>query len=313
MANIRDAFESISGSDMFRRVDASHPLDLYCGMDSQFHYALLLVSVKEPPRNLVSSKVISVALNRRKDQKWTLMFSLTEDSYGELFFRFCSDIIESSRVLRYPENGPGFIAERYRNWQQMLAESRTDLLSMSEVKGLIGEMLCLKEILFPLYGQRTSVNAWIGPGMAAQDFVFSDTWYEVKATTSRSTEIQISSVEQLDSTTEGTLVVMALDKTSPENAERITINGLYRRILNSLDDDSLKSAVSRMLFQAGYYPRPEYDENAYQLHFIEQYRVSADFPCLRRAAFPDAVGNARYSLVLPAIKGFVKERTSYGH
>lgn len=75
-------------------------------------------------------------------------------------------------------------------------------------------MIFLRDVLIPQYGKETSLQAWMGPRMADQDFVFLDTWYEVKATTSDAEQVRISSIEQLDCAAEGTLAVLALDQTS---------------------------------------------------------------------------------------------------
>ena len=306
MRNAREIFSSLSGTDVFQRTDRDHILDLYCGIDTMSRYTLLLISSTEP-ESLKSSKVINVSLRRRNDGKWTISFSLVDDTYKDIFIQFCDDMIVSSSVLKDSASGPGFICTRYNGWQQMLSASRGDLLSKSEIKGIIGEMLFIRDFLFPKYGKEGTLQAWLGPKMADQDFVFADTWYEVKATTSDVEHIRISSVEQLDCAMEGTLAILALDQTSGLDKQGITVNSLYRELLSLIDEDSLKLTFSSLLLRLGFYPRSEYDEYVYQLKGMRQYRVDTAFPCLRRSSMPGSVADAVYSLTLAAIKSYLKE------
>lgn len=307
MKSSRELFDGLSVIDSFQRVDPGHLLDLYCGYDQMHRYTLLLISPVEP-KNLISSKVIDVTVGKRiTDGRWALSFSLLDNEFKDLFLQFCDDMIMASQALKDPANGPEFICMRYISWQEMLSASRGDLLSKSEIKGLIGEMVFLRDVLIPRYGKEMSLQAWMGPKMADQDFVFPDTWYEVKATTSDAEQTRISSIEQLDCAVEGTLVVLALDQTSAIDKQRLTANSLFWELMGSMGTDVLKAAFSNLLLKMGFYPRPEYEEHVYRLNGIRQYCVDKDFPCLRRASVPASVVNATWSLALSAIKSWLKE------
>ena len=307
MKSSRELFDSLSAIDSFQRVDPGHLLDLYCGYYQMHRYTLLLISSVEP-KSLISSKVIEVTVGRRTtDGKWALSFSLVDNKFKNLFLQFCDDMIMASQVLKDPANGPEFICMRYIGWQEMLSASRGDLLSKSEIKGLIGEMVFLRDVLIPRCGKEMSLQAWMGPKMADQDFVFPDTWYEVKATTSDAEQIRISSIEQLDCAAEGTLVVLALDQTSAIDKQRLTANSLFWELMGSMGTDVLKAAFSNLLLKMGFYPRPEYEEYVYRLNGIRQYRVGRDFPCLRRASVQTSVVNATWFLSLSAIERWLKE------
>lgn len=307
MKSSRELFGGFSAIESFQRVDPEHLLDLYCGYDQMHRHTLLLISPVEP-KSVNSSKVIDVTVGKRTiDGKWALSFSLVDNSFKDLFFQFCDDMILASQTLKDPVNGPEFICTRYINWQEMLSASRGDLLSKSEIKGLIGEMLFLRDVLIPQYGKEIALQSWMGPKMADQDFVFPDTWYEVKATTSDAEQIRISSIEQLDCAVEGTLAVLSLDQTSAVDKQRVTVNSLFWELIGNMETDALKAGFSNLLLKMGFYPRPEYDEHIYRLNGIRQYRVDRAFPCLRRASVQAGVVNATWLLALSAIKGWLKE------
>lgn len=286
--------------DLFTRVDEKHPLDLYIGVDGLSRHTLFLISSTQP-QHMTSSLVINAVVGRRKDSRWGISFILLDNKFIDIFNCFCNDIVESSRLIEDKKTGADFIVSRYNKWQTMLSKSRGELLSQSTVKGLVGELLFLKNYLIPKYGQKIALNAWIGPNKADQDFICNNTWYEVKATESGYDNIKITSVEQLDTPNNGELVVAYLDKTSSVDESKITLNTIYEEVYNLLENDELKNKLSEILLGFGYFPRPEYDDPAFKLTGISRYLVDKTFPSLRRQDIPEAVINSEYQLSLSSI------------
>lgn len=191
----------------------------------------------------------------------------------------------------------------------MLANSRGDLLSASEIKGLLGELYFLKTYLAPIYGIEKATTSWTGPRLLPQDFIIDDTWYEVKTISSSRDSVKISSIEQLDSNSNGKLVVVYSDKTSLTNEKALNLNKLYFQLMEEITDDTVKSEFSMMLLRFGYYPRHEYEtaNNTYEVKQVHQYLVTASFPCLRRSEIPESIGEANYTILLPTIFPFREE------
>jgi len=290
----------------FKRVDESHPLDLYIGIDDLSRSTLFLVSQSEPPM-ISASQIINVAIGKRKDDKWGISFTLQDNKFKDLFTSFCNDIIDSSRSLKNKDLGAAFICDRYEKWQDMLSKLNGELLSPPLIKGLIGELIFLKEYLFPLYGQEKSLNSWIGPERADQDFVCEDTWYEVKATVSGSESVIISSIEQLESPITGELAIVYLDKTSYSDNSKLTLNSLFKEIHDSLANEILKNKFGEILLNLGYCPIPEYDGPAFKFSGIERFKVDSKFPFVKRDILPEAVLNLNYKLSIPLLKKSVSK------
>lgn len=308
MADLRNMFESFEQLDSYKRIDSTHPLDLYIGQDELSRWTLLLIT-EIRPANIVPSKMIATSVGVRKDKRWALTFSLIDDTYMDMFLLFCSDIIDTSRNLRNKSKAAWFVVNRYNEWREMWANSRGSLLSPEEIKGLLGEMFFLQKYLVPKYGAEQAVMLWTGPRRLPQDFISSETWYEVKTISSSSGEVVISSIEQLDTPKAGELVIIHADKTSPANANAIGLNYLYSTISAALSDDDVKVWFSNMLLQFGYYPRPEYEspENLFEIKRVSHYMVDSTFPCLRRDTIPVSVIKVKYSLSLAAISSYRKE------
>ena len=308
MADIKTIFSAIDHLDTYQRVSSTHLLDLYVGIDETSRWTLLLISEYQPLQ-VASSRMILVRSGRRPDKKWSLSFSLVDDNYKDMFVLFCEDIVSSSACIKNKEKATRFVGKRYKEWREMLANARGNLLSAAEIKGLLGEMYFLKDFLCTHYGAEKAALSWTGPKRLPQDYIIEDTWFEVKTVSSSRTEVGISSVEQLDCTKPGELVVVRADKTSVTNTDAVNLNTLYKELLSMLPNDDSREQFSTMLLHFGYFPRPEYEDEEYtfEIKATDRYAVSADFPCLRRANLPESVTEVKYSLALTTIDSFRKE------
>lgn len=308
METLNTAFESFAAPETYHRVDGTHPLDLYIGVDEHLRWSLMLITDSEPPA-VTPSRMISSQKRQRTDGRWTLTLSLTDNAYKDIFLLFCGDIIDSSRPIASKSKAVKFIIRRYKEWKEMLADSRKDVLSESQIKGLLGEMYYLQAYLAPQYGIDYAATSWTGPDKLHQDFIFGDTWVEVKTISSSKSEVNISSVEQLDCSDPGELVVVCADRTSTTNDKALNLNMLYKHILVRITDDSIKTDFSMMLLRFGYFPRSEYEaaEHTYEIKQVYRYSVTPSFPCLRRCDLPSSIVEANYTISLPSIQAFRKE------
>ena len=305
MTDLKALFESITERDVFKRVDSTHPLDLYVGIDDMARWTMLLICPSRP-KHLSSSKMIYGKIGQRKDGRWSVSLSLIDDTYRDMFVLFCSDIIDSSRSIQNKDNGTRFIIRRYEEWKKMLANSKGGLLSPEEIKGLLGEMFILDTELMDQYGAEEAALSWTGPKLAHQDFIIGDTWYEVKTVSTGKDAVKVSSIEQLDTANTGHMIVVFADKTSMTNERLLNLNLIYYRLLSRLLNDDAKESFSNMLLKYGYYPRPEYEDVDYtfEIKDIQHYLVREGFPCLRRSGLPASVVKAEYNLSLPAIQSY---------
>ena len=102
MADIKTIFGAIDHLDTYQRVNSTHLLALYVGIDDTARWTLLLIS-EYPPLKVASSRMILVKSGRRPDKKWSLSFSLVDDSYKDMFVLFCEDIVVSSACIKTVE------------------------------------------------------------------------------------------------------------------------------------------------------------------------------------------------------------------
>lgn len=295
---------------VFKRVDGTHPLDFYFGLGALGERILLLVSDKEPPSFPVSQS-INVSLAKRNDGRWVLRFCLKRPELGKLFSHLCEDLVESSRSISNINKGASFVLARFNRWQRLLERGFSGLLDEKTLRGLIGELIFLRDVAFPQYGLSKSLKAWCGPNGGDQDFRFDESWYEIKTVQPGASTVMISSVEQLDvEGYKGRLVLIFLEKASSTQKGSFSLYELVNKIRTQLSDAPLAiNDFEDKLLQIGYIHGPEYNEKYYIIKSFRKFNVTKEFPILKRADLPVGLVNAKYELSIIAITPFEETTT----
>ncbi|EGJ47648.2 hypothetical protein HMPREF0866_00594 [Ruminococcaceae bacterium D16] len=310
MSELSDAWKAIiphNGQSVGRRADENHPLDFFITYDENCNMQMMLIS-EFLPSIPPSSQQISVRANSRHDGKYALCFSLIDSSLGEQFISLCWDIMHCTVSAHNKTFGVKAAVKRFCMWQKLFAEEKNKKLSDAEVKGLIGELCALKNVILTRYSSQTAVAGWIGPIGADRDFEFSDIWYEAKAVTLSKDSVTISSADQLDINTEGVLLVLRIEKASPNSPGCFTLNSLADEIRNSIQDSEARIIFESRLSSSKYDPADPQADEPYFLHQIEHYRVDDDFPRIRRTNLSTAISNCTYTLSISGLQKWRQEK-----
>src|SRR4051794_34242550 len=91
-----------------RRVDATHPLELYADFEQPGHPGLVLFCQTRPPEAL-PLKAIRIERRRRHDGWWSLRVSLEEPRLLPVFAELCRDIIDFTRSGVEPARASGAV------------------------------------------------------------------------------------------------------------------------------------------------------------------------------------------------------------
>jgi hypothetical protein len=224
----------------------------------------------------------------------------------DVFITMAGDIIEYSNVdtddialLR--------VLRRYNAWLKLLDHKSNAVLGSNTQKGLIGELLFLKEKIEIGMLPSVALAGWVGPEGADQDFVYAECWHEIKSTGASSTEISISSVEQLDRDDVGELVVYRIDKCAPDQPKSFTLYGLVHSVIDliSRHGENPDELVLK-LGAAGYIDMKEYDKQHFNMSSKQIYSVNDAFPRIRRKDIPVEITNMEYRIDIPSIKSWEK-------
>lgn len=288
------------GTESYSRYDGEHPYDVFLGIDKAGRKSLALVMDAKRER-VTSTKTIDAQFYKREDGKLMLSFSLEDDDLKDIFYKFCEDIIESTRLDKREDSFAAAI-DRWNTWIQFFSKSVLPL-SENEVLGLIGEIYFLQNVMIKRYGQDVALESYIGTDLAHKDFEVQNTWYEVKSIHNGVRAVKISSIEQLDSDIDGKLVILTFDQGTPTYEGNITLNKLIAGFRNGLDR-KWQLLFDQKMRKARYIEDERYDDYNHIFVSLDTYNVTNDFPKLSKDGLPHGVTRASYEIDISAIQRF---------
>lgn len=301
MIDIKSMFSKFENANYFSRVDNVHILELHIGLDEKGRKA---IELRAPftPRKVTGTSAIEVNQYKRPEYN-TIRFSLCDEDISGLFYKFCDDLIEQTRDVKEKSEGYTAIVSRFFQWKKMFVSSKNNFLTEPEIMGLIGEILLIRGHLAERIGLIEALQSWSGQELTHKDFSFGDTWIEAKAISRGAQYIKISSLEQLDSDTEGELAVHSLEKMSTAY-NGITLNKLIldtRRLFQPGEEQD--TFMTKVALQ-GYEYNNYYDDYVYEISSFKRYKVTFDFPKLTHRDLPAAIHKATYEISLVEIGDF---------
>lgn len=303
---LHNAWNRVTYNGATVRLAVQHPLEWYVGYYTASQKAVILIS-DSPVKNVESLKSIAFNCAQRQDGKYALAFILLSKEMEEVYITMCGDIIRFSSIESSPAKALIQVIGRYKQWIKLLEHQRSALMGASAQKGLIGELYYLKTRLESGMNEEEALIGWVGPEGADQDFQYTDGWHEIKATGISSSEVGISSIEQLDNDETGELIIVRIDKCVDEKKGSITLRSMVQSIFPLLHSNySAFEAYNAKLSKVGYMDLPEYDQQFYYISGKEIYSVDCDFPRLRRASLPSEVTQCNYSLSIASIEKWKK-------
>lgn len=295
------AFNENFPSRHFIRFGDNRHLNLYIGRDDDARYSFDFRGKYKPVR-ILGSDVIAV--EQYKDGDFlTLRFSLENNDLLEYFCTFCQDLLDSVKVTNDDETAYHTLRSRYYSWKQLFRPDNARLTE-AEIMGLIGELLFLKDYMIPNRGVDIALESWMGPEKTHKDFSDQQDWFEIKTINFGKESVRISSIEQLDSDIDGTLVIYELEKMSP-SFEGIRINQLVNSIISMMVNTHQRETFMAKLQLFGFDFSNENNNLVFALRNQFKYRVdNKNFPRLHRVLLPEAITRAQYELLLSEIERF---------
>ena len=286
-------------------MSVNHPIEWYVRYATPENKSVVIVSQKAI-KKIDSSKCIDATCNQRKDGKYAISFTLMDKKQEDVFITMAGDIIEYSNV-ETDDIALLKVLLRYNAWLKLLDHKSNAVLGSNTQKGLIGELLFLKEKIDNGMSPSVALSGWVGPEGADQDFVYADCWHEIKSTGASSAEISISSVEQLDRNDEGELIVYRIDKCAPDQPNSFTLYGLVHEVIDLISRHGENpDELILKLGSAGYIDMKEYDKQHFSISSKQIYAVNDSFPRIRRSHIPVEITNATFQIDIPSIKSWEK-------
>lgn len=239
-----------------------------------------------------------------------LIFKLSSFEDKDIFFTLCQDLIKSSKNIKDEELAIKIIFRRLEKWQYFLKNSKR-IIDKRELKGLIGELIFIKDHLFQKYSIEESLNFWKAPLKSVQDFEFNNFAIEVK-TKGSINSITISSFEQLHSEYKNLLLyVVTLNESTSKDEKSFNIFNLIDEVKNiiKVKNSLLEEKFNNLLMDYGFLDLDEYSEYYFLFIKDEFYNVREDFPKIKD--IPYGVEKLNYKVNLDTCKNFLIEDNIY--
>ena len=234
-----------------------------------------------------------------------LVLALQQRADADLFKSLCETLIAALAPVTDPAVGVSVALAHLRRWKAFLSGRRGGVLTPEQVRGLIGELLTLRELHDRILGHREAVEAWTGADGVQHDFVFRGRAVEVKSLTGKERNaVRISSEDQLEVVSGLLFLVVRKLAENSQAAEARSLNELVQEIEAELPDADALEGLQGRLAAAGYLPLPDYDMPRYVPVGLATYQVAAGFPRLVRSEIPHGIARVSYDLELEAIAPF---------
>ncbi|WP_430500136.1 PD-(D/E)XK motif protein [Micromonospora trifolii] len=255
-------------------------------------------SVAERYSSLPSTRGLAIEFATAPDGSTELRVVLTADERREVFNPLIADVATTAHLAEGPVEALTAAIERFEHWRHLLQSIRDTGLGEEARRGLFGELVVLRDHLWPVLPPQKAVSAWRGPMGADQDFELATCAIEVKTGTGRSPRsIVIASERQLDDTGTGHLLLAHLSLDERRGGSGESLNA----IVGSLREASppvVRAELDDLLISAGYLSehRHLYDELRYTVRGTDFWHVTGDFPRITEADLRPGVGGCRYRI-----------------
>lgn len=230
-----------------------------------------------------------------------IICKLDDANLERKFGYVCEDIVKDA----YRFSGEDlfkYIVNQLKQWSGFLKPKREGL-SDEKYLGLWGELWVIAKHYLERFDAEKVAHSYNGPEGSSQDMSGLDFTLEVKSTYSKSPkELNISSLEQLDASCEYQGICLLRVDLS-ENGESLeTLVDVIEKHLSS-DNDALmlfRRKSSELLGEASLKQM-----SIKNLTLQEScWKVTADFPALKRTEIPVEIAKANYKITLAGIQDF---------
>lgn len=285
-----------------RRVDPDHLSDWWWCVDPSGTPALVLyaVSARELPKDLVDLKGLSASFRKQSAGSHFLLLLLAIGGDVELFHTLCLDLVESTEKCPSPDDAVNVVFVRLRRWQRFLSKGKKPGLTDEEVRGMLSELLFLRDELRPKFGIEAAIRGWSGPAGHPQDFAVGECAFEIKARLSSARQVvEISSLDQLESKAPSlVLIVQDLTAAHPETPAGVTLAQLVKELreLAARAGEELLDYFDSAVDLVGYEDGRRYADVPYVDAGRRCYRVAEGFPRIVRSGTQAEIVRARYAL-----------------
>ena len=301
----KEMFESISNEvGLQKLIDVDAVLKVYYGINNEGNARLSFLSTVVPPK-IDSTKYLQVVQGKEGERIYWTNFDLLESTAKQVFYSFCSDLVSVIDGVNDEKKALIYLKNRFHVWKSLFKKSNA-VTSVEVIKGLFGELYFLDTTLAEKYGITDAIRSWSGTDGTTKDFSKDSDWFEIKAVSTSSVSVKISSVSQLSSEIPGHLVIIKLESMSPVFANgKSSIGELFHNILKRIDTNETKELFLSKIQTFGIGLTDECCSEKFNVVSANSYLVDDKFPRLLESDIKNKeICKVSYELIINSLERF---------
>jgi hypothetical protein len=303
----KDLAQPLSSASLSaKRVDAEGQFDFFWArsQDKKRLLALRHETAASDGIQLPMLKGIECVLSPEEPEgKRLLILKLQDSSLQDVFYRLCLDIVAAAKAASTESEAVARTVARTWRWHHLLRGGNDTRLSSEEQKGLMGEIIVIRNLLLSILSPKDAMSSWRGPLGAPKDFEIGSLAMEAKARRGASAPyIAISSEHQLDryGTDRLFLHVSDISGAVSTSLDAFTITTLALGLEEQLraSDPAAADAFGSLLEAGGFRWEDDYSDSSWVHGTDRMYEVIDGFPCITAQDCTAGVSSVRYSISL---------------
>ena len=244
-----------------------------------------------------------------------LCIILNDDFFKDLFDDLILSIYSKISKISNPEEYSELFARHFFKWSAFFENRKTDGLTKDQIKGLIGELFYLKNLL--LNSELIVdyiIQSWRGPYDEGHDFVFENKDFEIKTIDSSKNNIRISSEFQLECE-KGKKLELVVILATPDNENGLSLKSLINDIKTIVHDKFGDNSIFiNAIAQKGLIIGDLDQYEIYRYTPIEEISYDSskeNFPKLIRSSIPEEINKLNYNIRLNLIEEFIISKKQF--
>lgn len=288
-----------SGEVTARRYGPNLRWDWYRGRDCRGR-PLLFINTDVDPANTRFPVIRGLEVRTLIDRPglFRIEVALNDTDAREPFRHVCDDLVDYCENAAQPDSLPQRISERLDVWRRLWQRQSLGILSDEAQRGLLAELLFLRDIWLQVTDELNAIDTWEGPDGESQDFRQGFQAIEVKSRPPARNSVLISSADQMWFDGDLYLVVYPVATIGQTEGDALSLNQVVDSVRATLASRQAHDRLDVRLIDFGYIDRREYDEERFVIAEPTIFHVDAGFPALREADLPPGVEGIRYSVNL---------------
>lgn len=310
-SSVRLEFEQVLSGPNGRMIVLRQSPFLFAAVNHNYHASLLIRASLEPSEVLNDGHGFAVRATRTGTNDYVQITS-TERGIPVLFVKLVEYILERISTSASTNEGTKMLRRSIDEYR-LFASQPHGRLSEGLVRGILAEMMFLREIVELGTSVEDALKSWRGPwsksGLGLHDFVFPNgRGVEIKSTRQPPVSIRVSSHLQLvpmDQTLD--LLILPLEVASSSSEFSVSFRdyaletGEIFRCSSAYASETWDSALNALLLDLN---DEWYDRYSFVAGEWLRYQVKEGFPHLDISPVPSGIENVRYSLNLMALAPF---------